>query len=42
MDDATRLRLWHGPYRPPRYRVGGRLLCAVRGVARVVGPAATR
>jgi hypothetical protein len=37
MDDTTRLRLWHGPYRMPRYRVGGRLVCAVRGSVKVVG-----
>jgi hypothetical protein len=37
MDDTMRLRLWHGPYRPPRYRVGGRLVCAVRGSVEVVG-----
>jgi hypothetical protein len=37
MDDAERLRLWHGPYRPPRYGVGGRLVCAVRGFVEVVG-----
>jgi hypothetical protein len=37
MDDAERLRLWHGAYRPPRYRVGRRLLCAVRGSVEVVG-----
>jgi hypothetical protein len=37
MDDADRLRLWHGPYRMPRCRVGRRLVCAVRGSVEVVG-----
>jgi hypothetical protein len=36
MDDADRLRLLHGPYLPPRCRVGGWLTCAVRGRVRVV------
>jgi Ni/Co efflux regulator RcnB len=36
MNDADRLRLLFGPYRPPRCRVGGWLRCAVRGKVRVV------
>src|SRR5262249_28041256 len=33
--DAERFKLLHGPYRPPRCRVGGWLTCEVRGRVQV-------
>jgi hypothetical protein len=38
MDDADRLRLWHGPYRAPRLARGDRATCLLRdGDALVAG-----
>lgn len=37
MNDADRFRLLHGPYRPPRCRVGRTLCCELRGDVRVTG-----
>lgn len=31
MNDAERFKLLHGPYRPPRFKIRGRLLCRIRG-----------
>jgi hypothetical protein len=31
MLDIERFKLLHGPYLPPRFRLGGTLRCAVRG-----------
>jgi hypothetical protein len=31
MNDAERFQLLHGPYRQPRYRLGGKLFCERRG-----------
>jgi hypothetical protein len=35
MLDIERFKLLHGPYHPPRYRLGGFLHCAVRGKVKV-------
>jgi hypothetical protein len=37
MHDAHRYRLFHGPYRMPRCRIGGRLVCEARGEVVVRG-----
>src|SRR5271163_586290 len=31
MDDSDRLKLLHGPYKPPRCRIGQKLFCELRG-----------
>lgn len=42
MTDADRHRLLHGPYRPPRYQIGGWLICEVRGRVQVKAMSAAR
>ena len=37
MPDADRYPLLFGPYRAPRFRVGGTLTCELRGAATVTG-----
>jgi DNA-binding XRE family transcriptional regulator len=35
LPDAVRFRLLHGPYRPPRVKIGRELCCEIRGFVRV-------
>jgi hypothetical protein len=42
MKDSERYKLLHGPYHPPRYRVGTPLFCEMRGSATVRGISAGR
>jgi hypothetical protein len=37
MDDTDRFKLLFGPYKTPRFRVGGRVRCEVRGEVKVCG-----
>ncbi len=37
MSEEDRLRLLHGPYRPPRVKPGAALRCEVRGTLVVAG-----
>lgn len=37
MNDATRYRLLHGPYKTPRFRLGQNVMCSARGMVKIVG-----
>ena len=37
MNEFERVKLLAGPYRPPRYKIGGKLRCAMRGQVVVRG-----
>jgi hypothetical protein len=42
MDDRDRFKLLHGPYKPPRCRIGLKLFCELRGWVTVRGMSAGR